>query len=55
MREWVYKFRFSLVPTEKEAGSAPKPVWTTWRRENSRSYGDSNSELSVVQLVEIHR
>jgi hypothetical protein len=27
----------------------PKPVWTTWRKENSWTYRDSNSEISVVQ------
>jgi hypothetical protein len=26
-------------------------LWTTWRRENSRSYRDSNSDPSVVQPV----
>jgi hypothetical protein len=29
----------------------PKPVWTTWRRENSWHYQDSNSDPSVVQPV----
>jgi hypothetical protein len=47
------------VPTEKEPpvsighefGWTPKPLWTTWRRENSWPYRDSNSDPSVVQLV----
>jgi len=25
----------SLVPSGKEVGLAPEPVWTRWRRENS--------------------
>jgi hypothetical protein len=29
----------------------PKPVWMTWRGENSRLYRDSNSEPSVVRSV----
>jgi hypothetical protein len=27
----------------------PEPVWTTWRKENSWTYRNSNSEPSVVQ------
>jgi hypothetical protein len=30
---------------------APEPVWTAWRRENSWSYRDSNSDPAVVQPV----
>jgi hypothetical protein len=37
------------VPIGKKAGWASKPVWTTWRRENSWPYRDSNSD--VVQPV----
>jgi hypothetical protein len=29
----------------------PQPGWTTWRTENSRLYGDSNSDPSAVQPV----
>jgi hypothetical protein len=29
----------------------PEPIWTTWRKENSRPYRDSNTELSAVQPV----
>jgi hypothetical protein len=32
------------VPIEQEVGCTSKPVWTTWRRENSSSYRDSNSD-----------
>jgi hypothetical protein len=32
----------------KEVGWTPEPVWTTWRRENSWPYRDSNSGLSIV-------
>jgi hypothetical protein len=39
------------VPIVWEAGWAPEPVWTTWRRENSQPYRDSNSDLSPVQPV----
>jgi hypothetical protein len=39
------------VTIVNEAGWAPEPVWTTWRRENSLSYRDSNSVPSVVQPV----
>jgi hypothetical protein len=30
---------------------APEPVWTTWRRENSCPYRESNSKPSVVQPI----
>jgi hypothetical protein len=33
-----------------EAEWAPEPVWTTWRKEISLPYRDSNSDPSVVQL-----
>jgi hypothetical protein len=39
------------VPIGYEVGWTPEPVWTTWRRENSWPYRDSNSDLSVVQPV----
>jgi hypothetical protein len=35
----------------QKAGWAPEPVWTTWRRENSWPYRDSNSDHSEVQPV----
>jgi hypothetical protein len=35
-----------------EVGWNPEPVWTTWRRENSWPYRDSNSDPSVVQPVD---
>jgi hypothetical protein len=40
------------VPIGYEAGWTPEPVWTTWKRENSWSYHDSNSNPLVVQPVE---
>jgi hypothetical protein len=43
-----------LVPIGQEAGWAPEPVWTTWRRENSWPYRDSNSDPSVVQPICSH-
>jgi hypothetical protein len=39
------------VPIGFEAGWAPEPVWTTWRKDKSCSYRDSNSDPSVVQPV----
>jgi hypothetical protein len=39
------------VPIGKKARRAPKPVWTTWGRENSFPYRDTISDLSVVQSV----
>jgi hypothetical protein len=39
------------VPIAWNAGWAREPVWTTWRRENSWPYRDSNCDLSVVQPV----
>jgi hypothetical protein len=39
------------VPIGSEAGWAPEPVCTMWRRENSWPYQDSNSDPSVVQPV----
>jgi hypothetical protein len=39
------------VPIGEEGRWTPEPVWTTWRRENSWPYGDSNSDPSVVQPV----
>jgi hypothetical protein len=39
------------VPIGQEAGRAPEPVWTTWRREYSWPYRDWNSDPSVIQPV----
>jgi hypothetical protein len=39
------------VPIGQEVGWTSEPVWTTWRRENSSLYRDSNSDSSVVQPV----
>jgi hypothetical protein len=41
----------ALAPIGQEAEWAPEPVWTTWRRENSWTYRDSNSDPSVVQPI----
>jgi hypothetical protein len=35
----------------QEAGWTPKPVWGTWRGENSCLHQDSNSDPSIVQPV----
>jgi hypothetical protein len=40
-----------LVPINYEAAWTPRPVWTTWRRDNSWFYRDSNSKHLVVQPV----
>jgi hypothetical protein len=39
------------VPFGKDVEWAPQPARTTWKRENSWSYRDSNSYLCVVQAV----
>jgi hypothetical protein len=39
------------VPIGEEVGWTPEPVWTTWKREDSWPYLDSNSDPSVVQSV----
>jgi hypothetical protein len=39
------------MPIGKESGWAPEAVSTTWRRERSFPYRDSNSNPSVVQPV----
>jgi hypothetical protein len=39
------------VPIGQEAEWAPERVWTTWRREKSYPYRDSNSDTSAVQPV----
>jgi hypothetical protein len=39
------------VPVGYEVGCTPELAWTTWRRENSCPYRDSNSDPSVVQPV----
>jgi hypothetical protein len=56
---WVVSFTPRLLyPRERapstlryEVGWTPEQVWTTWRRENSWSYRDLNSDPSVVQPV----
>jgi hypothetical protein len=49
---WVVSFTpRPPVSIGYEAGWTPQPIWTTWRRENSWSYQDSNSEPSVVHPV----
>jgi hypothetical protein len=57
--EWLalHLGRFTLAetapaPIAQEAEWNPEPVWTTWRRENSWPYCDSNSYPSVVQSVD---
>jgi hypothetical protein len=40
------------VPLGQEAGWAPEPVWTTWRRQNYWPYRDSNSDPSVMKPVD---
>jgi hypothetical protein len=40
-----------LVLIWYESGWAPEFAWTTWRRQNSWPYRDSNSDHSVVQSV----
>jgi hypothetical protein len=47
MGEWVYR------STHSWAGWTPEPV-STWRREKSRPYRDSNSDPSAVQPVANH-
>jgi hypothetical protein len=58
--KWVVSFTpLPLYPRGKSPryqfytrlGRPPAPVWTTWRRENSWPYRDSNSDSSVVQPV----
>jgi hypothetical protein len=39
------------VPIRYEAVWAPEAIWTTWRRENSCPYRDSNSDPLAVQLI----
>jgi hypothetical protein len=41
------------VPIGQEAGWAPEPVWTMWRRENSCAYRDSNFRRGRNLLVKI--
>jgi hypothetical protein len=43
--------RFTPRGKSHEVGWTPEPVWTTWRRENSYTHWDSNSDPSVVQPV----
>jgi hypothetical protein len=46
--------RRAPVPFGYGAGWVPEPTWSTWRRENSWPYWDSNSDLSIVQPVATH-
>jgi hypothetical protein len=39
------------LPIGQEAGWAPEPVWTMWRKEKSCPYRDSKSDTSAVQPV----
>jgi hypothetical protein len=39
------------IPIGEEAGCVTEPKWTTWRREKSRPYRDSNSDHTAVQPV----
>jgi hypothetical protein len=45
----------AVLPQGKEPpvpiGWAPEPVWTTWRRQNSCTNRNSNSDPSVLQAV----
>jgi hypothetical protein len=45
--------RTPRYPTGSEAGWAPEPVSTAWRKEYSWLYWDWNSDTSVVQPVVI--
>jgi hypothetical protein len=56
--EWSASRPGSFTPEERASVThwiggwvGPDPVWTTWRRENSRPYRNSNSDPSVVQVV----
>jgi hypothetical protein len=43
--------RESLILVGLEAGCAPGPVWTLWRRGKSWLYLNSNSDPSVFQSL----
>jgi hypothetical protein len=47
----LYPAKEPLVHIGQEAAWATEPVWTTWRKENSWPYWDSNSDPSVVHHV----
>jgi hypothetical protein len=49
--EWSASRPCRFSPRTHEVGWAPEPVWTTWRRENSWPYWDSNSDPLIVQFV----
>jgi hypothetical protein len=61
--EWVVSFtprplyhrgKSPQFPLDRRFGWTPELVWTTWKRENSSPYRDSNSDPSVVQPVAGH-
>jgi hypothetical protein len=46
MPSLIYSWERTLIPTEKEAGWAPEPVWMFGKREKNLSpYWDSNPQI----------